>query len=307
MPKIQVKRSVLINSPADKVYQVICDFNHWTSWSPWLIMEPEAKVEVAEDAKSYSWEGSRVGSGKMKISDEKENQELKIDLNFLKPWKSYAAVKFELNPKADQTELTWYMDSSLPFFMFWMKKQMEAYVGNDYERGLALLKDYVEDDKVHSELSFEGVSVFKGCKYVGVKTSCSIDSIGAAMEKDFEKLWGVMKDNSELVAGNGFSMYHKWDFVSGKAQYTSGIPVLKVPENLPSGFISGEIPETKVHTVSHTGPYGHLGNAWSTQYNMQRNKEFKLNKKIHPFEVYRNNPNDVSEHELITDIHFPVK
>lgn len=307
MPKMQVKRSVLINAPVDKVYKTISDFNHWTSWSPWLIMEPEAKVTVADDAKSYSWEGNRVGSGKMKISGEKENQELKIDLNFLKPWKSYADVKFELEPKSEQTAVTWYMDSSLPFFMFWMKKQMEAFVGSDYDRGLALLKDYVEDDKVHSEISFDGTSVFEGCKYIGVKTSCSLDSLGVAMEKDFEKLWNIMKDNSDLVAGNDFSIYHKWDFVSGRAVYTSGIPVSKVPDNLPSGVITGEIPQTKVHTVSHTGPYEHLGNAWSTQYNMQRNKEFKLNKKIHPFEVYRNNPNDVSSHELVTDIHFPVK
>jgi len=307
MPKMQVNRSVLINSPAEKVYNIVTDFNQWTKWSPWLIMEPEAKVVVTEDAKSYSWEGSRVGSGKMEITNEKQNEALTIDLNFLKPWKSYAEVKFELEPKGESTELTWHMDSSLPFFMFWMKKQMEAFVGNDYERGLALLKDYVEDDEVYSELNFDGTSVFNGCKYIGIKTACSIDAIDVAMEKDFEKLWDSMKNQTGLVAGNDFSIYHKWDLVSGKAVYTSGIPVSKIPENLPSDVITGEIPETKVHTISHTGPYGHLGNAWSTQYNMHRNKEFKVNKKVHPFEVYRNRPQDVNANELITDIHFPVK
>lgn len=297
----------MIESPAEKVYNIVSDFNHWTAWSPWLIMEPEAKVEVAEDAKFYRWEGKRVGSGQMKITDEKENKELTIDLNFLKPWKSYAKVKFEIEPKGEKTELTWYMDSSLPFFMFWMKKQMEAFVGNDYERGLALLKDYAEDDRVHSNLKFDGLSDFKGFKYIGIKTTCSIDTADVAMKKDFEQLWGSLKESLELVAGNDFSIYHKWDFVSGKVVYTSGIPVSKFPNNLPSNIVTGEIPPTKVHTVSHSGPYKHLGNAWSTQYNMHRNKEFKVNKKVHPFEVYRNRPQDVDANELITDVHFPVK
>ena len=33
-------------------------------------------------------------------------------------------------------ELTWTMDSSLPFFLFWMKKSMEGFIGMDYDPGL---------------------------------------------------------------------------------------------------------------------------------------------------------------------------
>jgi effector-binding domain-containing protein len=39
---------------------------------------------------------------------------------------------------------------------------------------------------------------------------------------------------------------------------------------------------------------------------MQRGKEFKHRKGIDPFEVYMNMPGQVSEEQLVTEIHFPV-
>ncbi len=95
--------------------------------------------------------------------------------------------------------------------------------------------------------------------------------------------------------------------VNGKATYTSAVPVKSIPENLPDGMVSGTIPATQVYTLKHTGPYHHLGNAWTTLYNMQRGKEFKSNKKIHPFESYVNSPMEVDEKQLVTEIHFPIK
>ena len=89
-------------------------------------MEPETKVTVRSDAKYYEWEGDRVGSGNMKIIKEVENATVDYDLMFLKPWKSKAKVSFYLKPEGTSTSVTWTMDSSLPFFLFWMKKMTEA-------------------------------------------------------------------------------------------------------------------------------------------------------------------------------------
>jgi predicted transcriptional regulator YdeE len=93
---------------------------------------------------------------------------------------------------------------------------------------------------------------------------------------------------------------------NNRVEYVSGVPVKSVPSNLPAGFSAGKIPATSVYTLEHVGPYQHLGNAWSTLYKMQRSKEIPVNKKIHPFETYHNNPSDVSLKELITRVHFPL-
>lgn len=307
MPKLNISRSIAIEAPVSKIYGVLNDFNNWRPWSPWLIMEPEAKVTVEEDAKSYAWEGNRTGAGNMKILEEKENEYINYELNFLKPWKSTASTSFKFHEEGNVTKVTWTMNSSLPIFLFWMKKMTEAFVGGDFERGLDMLKAYCETDEIPSKLDFKGFSQFGGCKWIGVKTHCKIDDTAIEMPKDFGKIWEWAEANKDNVAGPGFSIYHKWDVVKGMVEYTAAIQVNVISSDLPEGFISGSIPASKAYVLRHIGRYQHLGNAWSTLYSMHRNKEFKPIKGIHPFEIYLNNPADTPEKELITDIHFAVK
>lgn len=306
MPKLAINKSISIKSAVEPIFQKLNDFNHWTAWSPWLIMDPDATVNVDDDAKSYTWEGKRVGEGKMQITSESEGKSIDYDLTFLKPWKSEAKVRFEFEPMEDETKVTWSMDSSLPFYLFWMKKMMTAFVGMDYERGLNLLKEYIEDGEVHSKLEFKGVSEFPATKYVGIKTNCKMADVGDAMKADFGKLADYVHKNLDNATGQSFSIYHKWDMVKGQVQYTAAFGLKEPGADLPAEMFNGEIPATKINTVRHHGPYHHLGNAWSTQISMSRGKEFKQKKNIHPFESYVNNPEEVSEKELMTDVNFPM-
>lgn len=309
MPKMHIKKSIEIKAPVAKVFSTISDFHHWQPWSPWLIMEPEAKVIVADDGKEYSWEGKKVGSGEMKITKEEDLKRVDVDLTFLKPWKSHAKVWFEVDntDDGDSTNLSWYMDSSLPFFMFWMTKTMTALIGMDYSRGLFMLKDYIETGSVPSKMDMVGENTFEGGKYLGIRRVSSFESLGPDMAEDFKKITKWADENKDQIAGIPFSIYHKWDFAKGTAEYTSGTPVKEFPANPGADFRTGEIPATKVYSIKHTGPYRHLGNAWSAGQNLMRNKAFKANKSIPPFEVYESNPMTTDENKLVTVINFPVK
>ncbi len=90
-------------------------------------------------------------------------------------------------------------------------------------------------------------------------------------------------------------------------EYSIGFPVSSKPADLKVGFVSGELPTCEVYSFKHTGPYRHLGNAWSTGMMYARAKAFKQNKKIHPFEIYENDPKEVEENALMTTVHFPSK
>ncbi len=307
MPKISVQRSIKINAPAEVVYPAINDFKKWVVWSPWLLMEPEAKVTFSDDGKSYSWEGDRLGTGNMHRKTEKENEYIDFDLNFIKPWKSANKTSMQLKSVEGGTEVIWTMDSSLPFFLFFMKKMMTAFIGADYERGLDMLKAYVEEGEIHSKLEFEGKSAFEGCKWVGVETSCSMDDMATQMESDYGKVHAFADANKDLIGGAPFTIYKKWDLIKNRVGYIASIPVTEVPDNMDSALSTGEIPATNVEKIKHIGAYKHLGNAWSTAYAMMRNKEFKSNKKIYPFEIYLNDPKATPEKELMTVVHFPIK
>ena len=307
MPKMHISKSIDIKSDNEKLFNTLNNFENWSAWSPWLIQEPDAKVTVSEDGKSYAWEGNRTGSGNMQITGEKNLESIDYDLTFLKPWKSTAKVRFEFKPNGDHTTVTWSMDSGLPIFLFWMKKMMTAFVGMDYERGLNMLKEYVEEGEVHSKLDFKGQGQYPGCNFVGIKRTCNMNELSTAMQEDFGKLMEHFKGKEDQIAAQPFSMYHKWDVVNQKVHYTAGMPVKEKPSESPSGLIVGNIPATPTFSIKHTGPYMHLGNAWSTLIGMQRAKTFKANKSIHPFEVYLNDPSTVDKNQLETEVNFAVK
>ena len=306
MPKVKVKRSLQINAPISDVFNKLNDLRHWTAWSPWFIIDQDAKVNVTEEGKYYEWEGNRVGSGNMRVTSEEENKSIDLHLQFLNPWKSKADVRLETEEKEGGTQVTWHMNTGLPFFMFWMKKMMEGFIAMDYDRGLRLLKDYVEDGEVHSKLNFIGNETIEAKQFIGIKTSCGFDQMGKKMSEDMPKLFAFIKENRLEQSGPAFTQYHKWDFKSEQAIYVTGIPLAHLPEGDLGEFHSGTIPSTSVYTLEHVGRYAHLSNAWTALYTMQRGKEFKVNKKIHPFETYHNYPVEVSENELVTRIHFPL-
>lgn len=303
MPKFNVEKSVVINAPIEKVYAAIRDFHTWPTWSPWLIVEPGCEAKVSPDGMQNSWEGDIIGSGKMIIDSAEENKAINYTLTFLKPWKAVSPVSFSLDQTSDGVQVTWTMEGSVPFFLFFLKKMMGAMVGMDYERGLSMLKDMVETGTVPSKLDFPGVETVSECKYVGVRTVCSIQDIGEAMGADFEKLSSLL--GQEALA-QSFSIYHKWDMVKGVCEYTAGCAVDSPPETLSSGFFVDTFPECQAYKVVHTGPYRHLGNAWSAGMMHGRAKVFKQSKKLHPFETYGNDPKVTPENDLITNIHFPV-
>ncbi|HCD52956.1 MAG TPA: hypothetical protein DEQ34_10940 [Balneolaceae bacterium] len=307
MPTINVSASVSIEKSPSEVFQILNDFKQWIPWSPWLIMEPDVKLTFSDDSNYYHWEGDRVGAGEMTITGAKENETLFMDLTFLKPWKSEAKITFKLNPDGKGTHVKWIMDSSLPWFMFWMKSSMEQFIRMDFDRGLSMLKDYAEHGEVPSKLEWKGESGFTGTKYIGLKSSCAMDQVTIQMKEDFGRLGGYAFENQSVLNGMMFTIYDEWDFKKQQARYTVGFGIAEDPENLPDDFFIGEIPSTRIYTLRHIGPYKHLGNAWTTMMSMGRNKEFKQNKKIPPIEMYVNNPADTDEKDLITDIMFPVK
>lgn len=307
MPSINVKRSISIKGTSESVFTVLSDFNQWRIWSPWLISDPKADIAVSADEKSYQWQGERVGQGAMELISSEPNQSLNLHLTFLKPWKSTAQVQFNLSQTGDEVEVTWTMKSTLPFFMFWLKKMMQALIAMDYERGLLMLKDYLETGRVACQLSMQGKTEFSSATYLGVKRSCLRTDMINTMPEDFASLISFTEQYPSIVIKKGCAIYHKFDLVSGEVSYTAGLIIENSPGHIPEHLILGKIPTMKVFSVMHTGSYHHLGNAWSMIIGLQRAKKFKQAKAYPPFELYHNNTDEIAANELMTEVIFACK
>lgn len=302
MPNFNIERTIEINAPAAKVRSIIQDYHQWEIWSPWLLMEPGVSLEFegtqATIGHAYSWKGDMVGEGHMQLTELAGNID-KMDLTFMKPFKSSAKVEFETTEiDPNNTRVAWRMDSSLPFFLFFMVGTMKSMIGMDYERGLKLLKDYAETGAVSSKTEFIGVVEVPETHYLGVSAATQLQDIHNSMDDSISKVTALAKGkNTDDIIG---SIYHKMDIKKQQCKYTAFAPVSA--ENS-----MASIAPCKALKVVHTGGYRHLANAWSTVYSHQRYKKMKLNKSIHPFELYINDPDKVAAKDLVTEIYLPVK
>ena len=309
----QLNRSIVVNKPVEQVFSTLADFTSWPAWSPWIIQEPDCPVSSLGEPESIGhqqeWNGKRIGSGRIVLSEIVSNQKLGYDLYFLAPWKSQCTTQFEFTAITDKdgnetTEVTWLMQGTLPFFLFFMKKMMVAMVGSDYERGLKMFKEYAETGQVNSSVEINDTQLKTRFYYVGYPVNCNLSEISNVIRPTFEKL-----ESSDIPKPDMYlTVINKFDFISKDANMVAAVAYKSKPDfNFDQEMVEGEMPPHKTQSVTHTGSYYHLANGWATVMNYLRFAKQKQNKKVKEYEVYLNMPSDTEESELKTEIFIPIK
>ena len=149
--EFRIERSADIRAGAPIVYAQVNDFRVWDSWSPWAKLDHTMKKTLsgAEKGKGavYAWSGNdEVGSGRMEIIDTRQDQSVKIKLDFLAPFAASNITQFVIKPKGNVTTLSWIMTGQNDFIgkAFGLFMNMDKLVGADFEKGLADLKKRAE-------------------------------------------------------------------------------------------------------------------------------------------------------------------
>jgi effector-binding domain-containing protein len=310
MPRYHVQRSIQINAPSARVFDAIADYRTWTTWSPWLCAEPGAKVNVSANPSSvgsiYSWQGEIVGQGEIEHRRLQPGRLVEDELRFIKPFRSRSEAAFEMAPDGEGTRLTWHMRGSLPWFLFWMRPQMEIFIGMDFERGLKMLKEWIETGQILSKTTIRGVNSVGPMQIAGVRKTCTLRDIGPSMDAAFAEARQKLPAHNLPADGEPVSVYHKFDMKTQSFDYTSGFSLPKGSHSVPTELSSWSIPAMQALCVEHTGSYNHLGNAWSAAHQVARCKKLKQGK-VGMFEIYKNDPNQVSPADLRTEIFLPLK
>lgn len=309
MPKYHVDRSVEINVPPEKAFAAVTDFSTWTKWSPWLIAEPEATVKVSEDSSSvgslYSWEGQVTGAGEVEHIELHSPTTVRDEIRFFKPFKSVAKVGFDIEAVGEGSRVTWTMDGAMPWFLFWMIPSIKSFIGMDYERGLKMLKEWLETGRIQSQTTFNPDATVGPLKVAGVRTKALMKDIGPVMSTAIQSATEKLQAAGISKCGEMVSVFHHLNVKTGVFDFTTGfiVPDSATP---PEEMSVWSTPVTKAFHAQHIGSYDHLGNAWSSANQHVRYKKMKQSK-VGTFEIYRNSPEDTPPGELHTDIYLPLK
>jgi hypothetical protein len=130
-----------------KVFSYIDDLHKFIEWSPWAKLDPNMKLTyggpTSGSGASFSWEGnSKVGVGKMTITESRPHDLVRCQLDFYKPMSCTNTHEFVLKPEGSQTIVTWSAKGKAPFFfkICMVFVSCDTMMGDNFERGLLNLK-----------------------------------------------------------------------------------------------------------------------------------------------------------------------
>jgi hypothetical protein len=146
----RTERSTVIKAAPEKIYPLINDLHAFNTWNPFKKLDPESKDTYVGAGSgrgaAYTWEGKKLGAGRMEIVDTAAPRLVVMKLDFLKPFEAHNTAEFKIEPQGDGTRVTWAMFGPATF----MSKLMglvfnpDKMVGGSFERGLADLKAAAE-------------------------------------------------------------------------------------------------------------------------------------------------------------------
>src|SRR5262252_6160658 len=147
----RVQRSTGINAPAERIFPLIANLKSMNTWNPFVDPDPAIKIAYSgpDSGKgaAHTWRGnSKVGEGRIEITDAVPSSRVAMQLNMLKPVKAHNAVEFTLQPTGSETTVTWAMSGRQPFLAKLMTVFIDCdkMVGSQFERGLGKLKTISE-------------------------------------------------------------------------------------------------------------------------------------------------------------------
>jgi len=148
----RVSRSATMKAPAEAIFTQVNDFHNWEAWSPWAKMDPNAKNTFEGPASGrgakFGWSGSSktVGEGSMTIVESRPSQLIRIQLDFVRPFKGTNDVEFTFKPAGQRTDVTWSMAGKNNFMgkVIGLFMDCERMVSEQYDKGLANIKEIVE-------------------------------------------------------------------------------------------------------------------------------------------------------------------
>jgi uncharacterized protein YndB with AHSA1/START domain len=145
--QFRIERSLGIHAAPEKVFAYLIDFHQWHAWSPWANLDPnmQATFSGAEQGIGavHEWKGNnKVGQGRMEIVGAIPPNQLRIKLDFFKPFEAHNTAEFTLQTRDGGTHVTWAMFGPSPFISKLMSLffNMDKLIGRDFERGLSSLK-----------------------------------------------------------------------------------------------------------------------------------------------------------------------
>lgn len=258
-----VERTVTIDASKAEIFPHVKSFAKQEAWSPWARRDADLvqKLEGTDGAvgAKMSWDSEKSGAGQQVVTEIVENETMKTDLTFTKPFESSSETFINLKENGSATDVTWGFEGTHGFTesIFMMFMDLDASVGKDYAEGLGFLKEIVEEEvKNKPQVTIQEIEM-PTQYFVAVREEIGMDKITERYATNFPKIAGVLDNKKVETAGMPCGMFYTWDMETNKTDVAQAIPVA-APTKI-DGYSSIEIPGGKVLLVDYYGEYAGTG------------------------------------------------
>jgi uncharacterized protein YndB with AHSA1/START domain len=147
--RFDVRRTVHVNAPPERVYDLVVDTRRWKDWSVWTRRDPDMRIAYAGPpfgmGAKWTWESKSEGKGSMEFTRVAPNRRVEYKLNF-PDFNMVSTGALSMEPADNGTDVTWTLggDTGSNPLKHYFSFVMDRMVGPDFEQGLANLKALAE-------------------------------------------------------------------------------------------------------------------------------------------------------------------
>jgi len=143
----RVERSIEIAAAPEVVFDEVNSLKTWGAWSPWLARDPSIQNTYSGPdsgvGATVTWTSEHSGKGTQTITKSERPTRIETALDFGDMGQPTSDWTFE--PSGSSTKVTWGLSGeAVGPLGGYFAKMMDGLVGQDYEDGLARLKQVVE-------------------------------------------------------------------------------------------------------------------------------------------------------------------
>ena len=266
-----VERSITIDRPANMLFTILNDYQYFRQWSPWVERDPNAEYIISGPdtgvGARLSWMGAPnlVGSGWQEIIASKPDEQ--IDIRLAYDSQGVSKSSFLLQPSGEATSITWVFDSDLTeglnifdgFMARYFGLLFDRWIGNDYEKGLAKLKQFAESQPVSDfkqvDISRMDVSA-QDILYVTTSSTRQAADIASAMTLAYREISEFMHTSGIKMTGQPMAITRARE--EGVYYVDAAIPVAIIPAVLSGQVQAGRSPSGPAVMAMHRGAFDQM-------------------------------------------------
>jgi effector-binding domain-containing protein len=283
----KVERSVLINAPADIVFEQMASFKRWEKWNEFSANDPEIKsLFGGQNGKVNSywlWKSKQSGKGRITTTAFKDQSLVSYHLTMESPFKSESDGSLIIETNENQTKVTWLVEGTNPFHLKVLNLIMDKKIGPDCVKGLGRLKEISEKESSILQNEYFGYRIketkFNGTKIGYIKKAIIIDELNEFFIKSYNKIKEEASNCNFKIEASPLALYYRWDNTNGVATVAAALP-LTGDSTLGNDIGLMQLQTQKALLLNYYGGYKSTQKAYKALDNYLINKNLRLSRPV---------------------------